>query len=115
VSGRFKRKSRADKAPRHVRLYHYVLRSDAWKSLTANARAIYIEMAARYAGLDRTTVVFRIRLERRATRSSSAGPLPVGQLDNSWIGDSLLSQNEGRLAVRTATPPNGASQNFLVT
>jgi hypothetical protein len=35
---------------RHVRLYHYMLRSPAWQSLTANARAIYVEIAGRYAG-----------------------------------------------------------------
>jgi hypothetical protein len=39
------------KAPRHVRLYHYMLRSEAWQSLSANARAIYLEITARYAGV----------------------------------------------------------------
>jgi hypothetical protein len=38
------------KGPRHVRLYHYMLRTPAWQSLTANARAIYVEIAARYGG-----------------------------------------------------------------
>jgi hypothetical protein len=35
---------------RHVRLYHYMLRTPAWQSLTGNARAIYLEIAGRYAG-----------------------------------------------------------------
>jgi len=39
------------KGARHVRLYHYMLRSPAWQSLTANARCIYLEMAARYGGV----------------------------------------------------------------
>ena len=43
-------KGRSEKAARHVRLYHYVLKSAAWQSLSANARCIYIEMATRYAG-----------------------------------------------------------------
>jgi len=41
---------RSDKEARHVRIYHTMLKSAAWKSLTANARAIYIEMASRYGG-----------------------------------------------------------------
>lgn len=47
---RMRRKGRSDSAPRHVRLYYYLLTSPAWKSLTSNARAIYVEMAMRYAG-----------------------------------------------------------------
>lgn len=43
-------KGRSDKAGRHVRLYHYLLKSAAWQSLSANARCVYIEMATRYAG-----------------------------------------------------------------
>src|SRR4051794_17909654 len=39
------------KPPRHVRLYHYMLRGEAWQSLSANARCIYLEIAARYAGV----------------------------------------------------------------
>lgn len=35
---------------RHVRLYHYMMQTDAWKSLRALERSIYTEIAARYAG-----------------------------------------------------------------
>jgi hypothetical protein len=35
---------------RHVRLYHYFMRTEAWKSLAALERAIYVEIASRYAG-----------------------------------------------------------------
>lgn len=45
-----KRQGRSGKDPRHVRLYHLMLASAAWRSPSANARAIYIEVAARYAG-----------------------------------------------------------------
>jgi hypothetical protein len=34
-----------------VRLYHWLLRTPAWKSLSGNQRAIYIEIAERYAGV----------------------------------------------------------------
>jgi hypothetical protein len=51
MSSRSRKKTgRSDKEARHVRLYHSMLKSSAWKSLTANARAIYIEMASRYGG-----------------------------------------------------------------
>lgn len=45
------RNGRADKDARHVRLYHWVLGSEAWQSLNPNARAAYIELASKYAGV----------------------------------------------------------------
>jgi DNA-binding transcriptional MocR family regulator len=36
--------------PRHIRLYHYITDCPAWHDLNAVARAIYCEMARRYAG-----------------------------------------------------------------
>jgi hypothetical protein len=36
--------------PRHVRLYHYMTETDAWKSLGTVERAMYVDMASRYAG-----------------------------------------------------------------
>jgi hypothetical protein len=44
------RNGKADKDARHVRLYHWVLGSEAWQSLNPNARAAYIELASKYAG-----------------------------------------------------------------
>jgi hypothetical protein len=35
---------------RHVRLYHYFMKTEAWQSLGALERAIYVEIASRYAG-----------------------------------------------------------------
>jgi hypothetical protein len=43
-----RRKGRSGKAPRHVRLYHWLQESPAWRSLSANARAIYVAMAYYY-------------------------------------------------------------------
>src|ERR1700704_6067474 len=50
MSAPLKRMRRSNKAPRHVRLYHWMLDSRAWQSLDGNARALYIEIAQRYAG-----------------------------------------------------------------
>src|SRR5690242_45049 len=41
-----RKKGRSDKEPRHVRLYHVMMKTAAWKSLSANARAIYALRAA---------------------------------------------------------------------
>src|SRR3954467_247762 len=43
-------RSRKVKMLRHVRLYHYFMQTEAWQSLKALERSIYIEIAARYAG-----------------------------------------------------------------
>jgi hypothetical protein len=43
-------RSRKTKMLRHVRLYHYFMQTEAWKSLKALERSLYIEIAARYAG-----------------------------------------------------------------
>jgi hypothetical protein len=42
--------SKKDKGPRHVRICHYMMATPAWKSLGAIPRAIYLDMASRYAG-----------------------------------------------------------------
>ena len=44
------RTGRGGKTPRHVRLYHWMTNSPAWRDLNAVARSIYCEMAKRYAG-----------------------------------------------------------------
>ncbi|MEY9396199.1 hypothetical protein ABIF66_006870 [Bradyrhizobium japonicum] len=44
------RGSRKTKMLRHVRLYHYLMQTEAWQSLRALERSIYVEIAARYAG-----------------------------------------------------------------
>jgi hypothetical protein len=45
------RRKKREGSPRHVRLYHYMLNTAAWRDLNAVARAIYIEIAKRYAGV----------------------------------------------------------------
>lgn len=45
-----KNKGRSKGEPRHVRLYHYLMRTDAWKELDCVARSAYVELASRYGG-----------------------------------------------------------------
>jgi hypothetical protein len=47
---RLRQKGRGGMDPRHVRLYHTMLRTEAWRSLNATQRAIYIDISARYGG-----------------------------------------------------------------
>ena len=54
-------KSNKEKAPRHVRLYHWFLKGDAWRSLSPNARAIYVEIVERYNGTNNGRISFSIR------------------------------------------------------
>jgi hypothetical protein len=42
-------------------LSHWMMRTSAWKSLSANARAIYIEMAMRYMGSNNGQIPYAIR------------------------------------------------------
>jgi hypothetical protein len=44
------RNGRADKEARHVRLYHLMMKSDAWRALDCVSRCAYIEIASRYGG-----------------------------------------------------------------
>jgi hypothetical protein len=39
-----------DKGPRHVRICHYMMATQAWISLGGIERAMYLDIAARYAG-----------------------------------------------------------------
>jgi hypothetical protein len=47
---RIRKNGRSSKEARHVRLYHTFMKSEAWKSLNVYARAIYVEISARYGG-----------------------------------------------------------------
>jgi hypothetical protein len=44
------RKQRAPHVERHVRLYHYIMKTAAWGSLSCVARCIFIEIEKRYGG-----------------------------------------------------------------
>jgi hypothetical protein len=66
-------RTKKDKGPRHVRICHYMMDTAAWKSLGAIPRAIYLDMASRYAGYGSNNgkIVYSVRC---ATREFSIGP-----------------------------------------
>jgi hypothetical protein len=46
---------------RHVRLYHWLTGSPAWCSLTAQSRAVYIEIARRFNGTNNGEISLSVR------------------------------------------------------
>jgi hypothetical protein len=56
-----KLKHRKTGDPRHVRLYHWMMASAAWKDLGAVPRAIFIEISARYNGSNNGRISYSAR------------------------------------------------------
>lgn len=59
-------------ADRHVRLYHRLMRTAAWKDLDANAKAAYVELAARYRGNNNGLIPYSAREMGEALKVSRA-------------------------------------------
>jgi hypothetical protein len=57
-------------AERYVRLTHSMMKTEAWRSLDCNARAIYIEIAARYGGNNNGRIGFSARQAVQAVHIS---------------------------------------------
>jgi hypothetical protein len=66
------RTGRSKKSARHVRLHHWMMQTEAWKSLSGNQRAILVEMAARYNGSNNGRIHFSIREAAAAVHVSKA-------------------------------------------
>lgn len=70
--GKHNNKGRDGSSPRHVRLYHYMTDSPAWHDLSATPRAIYIELARRYAGSNNGRIVYSVRQAAAELRIGTA-------------------------------------------
>jgi hypothetical protein len=46
---------------RHVRLYKWLMDTDAWKHLSPVARALYVELASRYMGSNNGRIPYSVR------------------------------------------------------
>jgi DNA-binding transcriptional regulator YhcF (GntR family) len=46
---------------RYVRLFHYMTNSEAWRSLDAVARALYVEITRRYMGSNNGRIPYSVR------------------------------------------------------
>jgi hypothetical protein len=54
-------KPSAEKKDRYFGLHHYMLKTDAWKALSAAARAVYIQIGLRYDGFNNGRISFSVR------------------------------------------------------
>ena len=55
------RKQSRDKPARYVSMSHYLMKSQAWKSLGCIERAVYLDMASRYYGSNNGRIGYSIR------------------------------------------------------
>ena len=53
-----KNKERPD---RYFQLHHYMLKTEAWRALSANARAVYLQIGARYTGSNNGKIALSVR------------------------------------------------------
>ena len=67
-----RKKGRRGTESRHVRLYHWLLESDAWRSLDAVARALYVEISSRYNGRNNGRIPFSVREAASVVRISKS-------------------------------------------
>jgi hypothetical protein len=56
-----KQKKQVRREDRHVRLYHWLMRSPAWKGLPPVARALYAELAKHYNGSNNGKIGYSVR------------------------------------------------------
>lgn len=92
-----------EKAPRHVRLYHWFLKTEAWQSLSPNARALYVEIVTRYNGSNNGRIGFSARDAGKALHTSKdTGARSLVELqDRGFI---VLTKRSGfSLKTKTAT------------
>ena len=57
---------------RHVRLYHWLMHTPAWRDLDTVAKAGYVELAARYHGSNNGRVALSVRVLAEALHVSRA-------------------------------------------
>jgi hypothetical protein len=55
------RKHDKERNDRYFQLHHYMLRTDAWKALSAAAVRVYIQIGSRYNGANNGRLVFSVR------------------------------------------------------
>jgi hypothetical protein len=56
-----KKHDREGRKDRYFALHHYVLNSDAWKALSAPARAVYVQVGFRYNGFNNGKIAFSVQ------------------------------------------------------
>ena len=68
--GRSKTRMRAGKEAQHVRLYHWMIQSPAYLSLTPSARAVLVELCRLYNGSNNGEIGLSVRVAAERCRIS---------------------------------------------
>ena len=50
-----------EKPDRYFQLHHYMLKTDAWRALSAQARAVYVQIGSRYSGTNNGRLALSVR------------------------------------------------------
>lgn len=53
--------ARKERSDRYFQLHHYMLKTEAWKALSAAARAVYVQIGSRYNGANNGKLAFSVR------------------------------------------------------
>jgi hypothetical protein len=74
MKGKANSRGRSGQAPRHVRLYHWLMNTAAWQDLNAVERCLYVEISERYAGPNSNNgrIPYSVREGAKALRISAA-------------------------------------------
>jgi hypothetical protein len=82
--------AKRNKSPRHVRVYHYMPDSAAWRTLDVYARAAYVEMAKRYGGpgSNNGRLIFSCRQAAEMLHCSTRRPPPRSYRCRSLVSSS---------------------------
>lgn len=83
MSNKHRRDLNGKNLPRYVRLFHWIMDSEAWKDLSANARSIYLEISKRYNGANNGRIVYSVR--------QAAEELKIGKSTAARAFDALQS------------------------
>jgi hypothetical protein len=55
------KKQDKERNDRYFQLHHYMLKCDAWRALSAPARAVYVQVGSRYNGANNGKLAFSVR------------------------------------------------------
>jgi hypothetical protein len=76
MANRQDRKGRSKGGPAFVQLFHWIRKTDAWRSLSPFARLLYIEIRARYSGSNNGDIPMSYR-EAEELLNCSNKPIPT--------------------------------------
>ena len=70
-----------ERKDRYFQLHHYMMKTDAWRALSAAARAVYLQIGSRYSGANNGRLALSVR--DAASECNFPGKPPVGPF-TSW-------------------------------